>query len=148
MEREIRFTIPGTPKGKARARTFYNPKLGRMQSITPDNTMLYENLIRTCYIQASSNKIQDMPVSITIHAVFEPPKSASAKNREAMFAGSILPLKKPDIDNIAKVVLDALNGLAYHDDSQIVSLRVSKTYGAPEGVTVWINWEVEDDHTE
>ena len=48
---EIVFKVPGPPKGKARARTFYNPKLGRMQSITPEGTVLYENLIKTSYLQ-------------------------------------------------------------------------------------------------
>lgn len=51
---------------------------------------------------------------------------------------SILP-KKPDIDNIAKVVCDALNGVAYKDDKQIVSLKLAKRYGSLPMVVIDIN---------
>ena len=55
-----------------------------------------------------------------ILAYFEPPKSISKKKRAEMLEGKIWPAKKPDSDNIAKVVLDALTGIAYHDDTQII----------------------------
>ena len=45
-----------------------------------------------------------------------------------MSFGLISPTKKPDLDNIAKAILDSLNGIAYKDDSQIVSLLISKKY--------------------
>ena len=57
-----------------------------------------------------------------VTAFFEPPKSISKKKRAEMLEGKIWPAKKPDSDNIAKVVLDALNGIAYHDDTQIIKL--------------------------
>ena len=49
----IAFTVPGPPQGKARARTVYNPKLKRSISYTPDNTVLYENLIKTRYLEVT-----------------------------------------------------------------------------------------------
>ena len=54
-------------------------------------------------------------------------RSASLSLAE-MLEGKIWPAKKPDSDNIAKVVLDALNGIAYHDDTQIIKLSVTKAY--------------------
>jgi Holliday junction resolvase RusA-like endonuclease len=48
------------------------------------------------------------------------------------------PTTKPDTDNIAKICLDALNGIAYHDDAQIVELQVSKLYSDEPRVVVWL----------
>lgn len=55
---------------------------------------------------------------------------------QQMLSGELLPTKKPDIDNITKCVLDALNGIAYHDDSQIVRLTVEKFYAQQPRVEV------------
>jgi Holliday junction resolvase RusA-like endonuclease len=71
-------------------------------------------------------------------AVFAPPKSASKKRQREMLAGSIYPEVKPDIDNITKTVLDALNGLAYKDDKSVVWLSAIKVYGEEERVLVRI----------
>ena len=142
---EIRFWVPGEPKGKARARTFYNPRMGRMQSVTPESTMVYENLIRTCYRQAYDGRIADgIPVVVEITAFFDVPKSASKKRKAGMIGGEIMPTKKPDIDNIAKVILDAMNGLVYHDDTQVIGLTVNKLYGEEPGVMVCVRWEEEE----
>ena len=55
-----------------------------------------------------------------------------------MLAGYEKPCKKPDIDNIAKVILDALNDVAYHDDTQVVSLSMQKKYSREAKVEVEI----------
>lgn len=124
------FTVPGKPQGKARARTFHNSKSNKMSSVTPENTVLYENLIKTCFQQKYGQKrfSDDAYVVVNILAFFEPPKSVSKKKRADMLERRIWPAKKPDSDNIAKVVLDALNGIAYHDDTQVISLTVTKAY--------------------
>ena len=69
-------------------------------------------------------------------AKFLPPKSTSKIKHAEMLCGSLKPLKKPDVDNIVKVVADALNGVAYHDDTQIVSVSAKKVYAASEGLDV------------
>lgn len=55
-----------------------------------------------------------------------------------MLDGKELPLKKPDIDNIVKVVADALNGVAYHDDTQIIMVVAKKVYSSLEGLDVTV----------
>lgn len=132
----ISFEIPGPPQGKARART---TKFG---SYTPEKTVLYENYIKICY-QKVTDYISNKPLMIEINACFEPIKSTSKKDRSKMLNGDIRPCKKPDIDNIAKVVLDSLNGIAYKDDSQVVSLHLSKWYKCKPYLTVTI-YEVGD----
>lgn len=60
---------------------------------------------------------REKPVTLRIIARYLPPKSVSKKRKFDMLEGRELPLKKPDMDNIVKVVADALNGVAYHDDT-------------------------------
>ena len=140
------FTIPGPVVGKARARTFYNPKLGRSQTVTPEKTVLYENHIKNSYTQQADSRWFDKePLRMYIKAFYPIPKSTSKKNRQLMIEGKLFPTKKPDADNVAKVVCDALNGVAYGDDTQIVKLSVEKVYtDEPPRVQVLIE-EVGDD---
>jgi Holliday junction resolvase RusA-like endonuclease len=128
----IIFTVPGRPQGKAR------PRFTRAgHAYTPKATHDYEKAIREAFI-ATGEEMLDCPVHVLISAIFAPPKSISKKKREAMLAGEILPTIRPDTDNVAKAVLDALNGYAYHDDKQVTSLSVFKTYGLDEGITIII----------
>lgn len=132
----IKFTIPGEPKGKGRPRF---TKQGR--TYTPDATTSYENLVRVIFMQAypSYEPIpKDTPLTARLTAFYDIPKGASKKKALSMKNGEIRPTKKPDTDNIAKIVLDALNGLAYHDDAQIVELTVIKTYSLIPRVEVSI----------
>ena len=139
----IEFFVPGKPQGKARARTVRMPN-GYTRSFTPDKTVLYENLIKSCFIEAEArqNGIFPLetgtPVQMDLTAYFKPPVSQSLKKQRLMIMNEIQPLKKPDMDNIVKVVADALNGLAYHDDTQICYLTATKIYSKTEGLKVRI----------
>lgn len=134
----MKFWIPGKPQGKARARTVCHG--GRVHSFTPENTVLYENLIKMCFEQAKPEGWQPLQgwVEMTVRAVFPVPKSYSKKRTKWCLEGSEKPTAKPDCDNIGKVLCDALNGLAYVDDKQIVRLVVEKEYGEQAGVEVTI----------
>lgn len=135
----IKLTVPGPPKGKARARTVRGIG-GQTFSYTPEGTVLYENLVKTCYSQNCRFSFQNgEALDVHIHAFYDIPKSTSKKKREHMLSGDILPTKKPDIDNIAKCILDALNGVAYHDDTQVVLLTIRKSYSEIPRVEVEIN---------
>lgn len=125
-----RFVIDGKPQGKARARTFYNPKLGRVQSITPENTVNYESWVKLCFQNQVTDKrwFDKEPLKMTIEAYFPIPASTTKRDRERIDLGQLWPTKKPDADNIAKVICDALNGVAYGDDTQIISLTVIKSF--------------------
>ena len=59
-------------------------------------------------------------IELVVRAYKKEPKSVSKKKREAMLKGEIRPTKKPDWDNVGKIVADSLNNIAYDDDSQIV----------------------------
>ena len=129
------FEIPGDPQGKARARTV------KGHSYTPQKTVLYENLIKTCFLALDKKEtfFNKEPVEMYITAFYSIPKSTTKKDRERIKRKELFPTKKPDADNIAKVVCDALNGIAYHDDTQVVKLTIRKVYTEKEprvGVTI------------
>jgi len=121
----IKFTIPGAPYGKARHRT---TRTGI--NYTPRETVSYEGLIKVLYIEAAGIRdLSEDPFEVMVSARFPIPKSVSSKRRALMLDGKIRPTKKPDWDNIGKIVTDALNKIAYRDDSQVVACRVEKWYG-------------------
>lgn len=128
------FTVYGKPQGKAR------PRFTRTgHAYTPDSTREYEDMVRMAYIAAEGHKIPaGVPVSVDITAWYAIPKSAPKKLRERMASGEFVPLTRPDVDNCLKVVLDALNGLAWHDDAQITQATVRKVYGISPMVRVEI----------
>lgn len=135
---EITFTVPGPPKGKARARTVHTG--GRTFSYTPEGTVLYENLVKTYFYQTEAHPFDaDEELKANIIAYYPIAKSTSKKKRQQMLAGLIRPTKKPDLDNVIKSILDALNKVAYHDDTQIVSLSVEKFYSDSPRVEVAIS---------
>lgn len=110
----IQFAVYGKPQGKARPRFTRNG-----HAYTPPNTVDYEKQIKQAYISAGGQLISDTaPILICITAEFKKAKSNKMQT----------PTLKPDTDNIAKIVCDALNGIAYHDDKQITSLTVDKVW--------------------
>lgn len=122
--KSVYFEIAGTPQGKGRPRF---TKSGR--AYTPAKTVKYERQIVEAYKAAiESEYFGDAPIEVTIHAFFDLPKSTTKKRRQEIISKNEMVKKKPDADNIAKVVCDALNGIAYKDDAQIVDLHVLKWY--------------------
>ena len=131
----IRFIVPGNPVGKARPRIFTN-KAGRSQAITPKETVSYENLVKFTFSNAYNSKKLEGEIEAHINAYFQIPKSMTKKNRKLVEEGKLHPTKKPDADNIAKIILDALNGIAYKDDSQVVRLHIEKEYAIDDNPRV------------
>lgn len=125
------FTIPGPPIGKGRPRATTINGVARMY--TPKKTASYETLVVMAYTQAGGVKLDGF-VHINIAATFEMPLSWSMEKRKEHDGQPCG--KKPDGDNILKIVADALNGVAYHDDAAIVYAAVSKTWGQDGSVTV------------
>ena len=129
------FIVEGKPQGKQR------PRFSRISKTvyTPTKTAKYEKRIAKAYTDIGGKCIPDgCYVSVTVHAFFPVPKSYSRKKREDCLERILRPDKKPDMDNILKVVLDALNKVAYEDDKQVVELIGRKYYTYGEGY-LWIS---------
>lgn len=132
--KEANCTIPGKPFAKQRPRA---SRRGRFTTVyTPKQTVDYENLVKYSYYEQNGHLLLEGPLEVEIVGTFPTPASASKKQTQKMLDGEIMHTKKPDCDNMAKIVLDALNDIAYHDDSQIVDLRIKKQYGENPNVCI------------
>ena len=99
--------------------------------MTPEETANYETLIRVIYIQEYGLKVafeKDVPLKLSVLIYYEIPKATSKVKKFKMLSGEIRPTKKPDIDNVIKIIADSLNKLAYDDDKQIVECHCQKFY--------------------
>lgn len=135
----VKFEALGVPVGKGRPK--FSTVNGYAVAYTPAKTANYETLVRLSYQQQIGAFMfdKDKPLRAIIRAFFPIPKSASKKKREQMEAGKIRHTKKCDADNIAKACLDALNGIAFYDDSQVCELSISKFYGDTPKVEIIID---------
>lgn len=140
---DVSFTIPGAPQGKERPR--FNRNTGR--TYTPSKTKGYEKLVEWAYQCEAHGARFTGQISANIVAVYPVPRSWSKKRQSEALNGQQLPLVKPDLDNVAKAVLDALNGLAYRDDAQVTSLSICKRYGERPCVVVSLMGEEAADDT-
>lgn len=129
MRNLVELTILGEPFGKQRPRVIARGK-GVSRAFTPQKTVNYENYIKLLYRQKYKNfKFEDkVPLYVQIAAFYKIPPSKPKYIKDLMFRGEMLPTKKPDVDNIIKIILDSLNGLAYKDDAQIVACTCQKLY--------------------
>ena len=134
---QITYSVPGEPRGKGR------PKFARrgnfVKTYTDAKTASYEDQIRFYALKAMGDtKAIQGAVRVFISIRMSVPKSYSVKRREACLSGSEKPLKKPDWDNVAKSICDAMNGIIYVDDTQIIEAHVTKQYAAQSQVVVLI----------
>lgn len=132
----ISFTIPGEPSGKGRPR--FTARGPHVRAVTPQKTLNYEALVKMAYEEQCGGEMFDKgePLCMWITAYQSIPRSESKKRQGKMMSGAIRPTKKPDWDNIGKIVCDALNKIAFYDDAQIVDARVVKRYATKPRVEV------------
>lgn len=130
----FQFIYHGTPRGQER------PRFGGYRAHKSDEARAYENAIAVAYkIAAGGRKPLEEPVGVRIAAGYPIPESDSRKRQGEKSAGRIWPTKKPDIDNVVKAVLDALNGLAWGDDKQVCFISAYKQYAQHPGLIVTIS---------
>ena len=114
-------TIPGEPVSKGRPRM-----TKRGHTYTPKRTVDYERMVQTLFHSEYGSPKLEGPILLRLDLYFGIPKSRSKAARKRMQQGLERPCKRPDIDNCMKAVCDALNGIAYKDDSQIVAAVTQK----------------------
>jgi Holliday junction resolvase RusA-like endonuclease len=132
---EVKFTILGEPMGKERPR--FRRVGNYVQTYTPAKTKNYETKVRDSYYSSNMETHHlTGAIEAEIYGVFPIPVSVSKKLRAKMENGEEPYTKKVDADNLAKIILDALNGVAYDDDKQISKLSVTKVYGKDPRVEV------------
>lgn len=133
----INFSIPGQPQGKGRARIGRVGGFARMY--TPEKTAAYEGLVaHAAHVAMAGRELMQGPASVRLELACQIPTSWSKKRQAAAIDGVIVPISKPDADNVVKAVFDGLNGVVWRDDAQVVSLSVRKRYAETPRVDVWI----------
>lgn len=135
----IKFTVPGEPYGQPRPR--FSAANGKVHTYNTDESRNYKThvrLIAQTAMQEQGWKFaeNDEGIGVNIYAYMGIPRSKSRKFRVSAHKGIVRPTKKPDIDNIFKAVTDALNGVLYKDDKQIIHSRVEKYYSDEPRVEV------------
>ena len=129
------FEVPGKVVGKGR------PRLNTYSGIvyTPTKTKDYETLVEQYFLlKYPKFKVFEGRVKVSIIAYFAIPKATKKSDIKAMLDNNISPTKKPDIDNIVKVVLDSMNKFAFRDDNQITKLEVEKKYSIEDKIYIKI----------
>ena len=113
---------------------------GKFMTYTPKKTLAFEDAIADEYRKqypAGIIPFPEEPLEISCEFIFEMPKSWSNKKKAEYLGKRCISRKKPDIDNCMKSVMDALNGLAYTDDSQVTDTgKCVKIWGQDEGVVI------------
>lgn len=133
------FSIPLKPKAKDRPRHRGNV------SYTPKATRDYEEQVRYYYDRDVGNPPTDKPVMLTLCFNFAQPKGGSVRNKRTVI-GTCPYSSRPDLDNVEKAIQDALNGVAFKDDSQIVAKVSLKRYWFDSSITIIIEEMEEIDY--
>lgn len=133
----VHFFVPGKPQGKGRPRAVARGKFVRMY--TPEKTASYESTVALAASQAMKGRAPiEGPVAVIMAIALPVPASWSKKKQAQALGGMLLPITKPDMDNVIKAVYDAINGVVWGDDTQVVDERTTKRYAATPGVDVFV----------
>lgn len=135
---QVKFTIPMKPTGKGR------PRLGGRGAVyTPAKTKAYENFVKGCYWeQCDGYNFKDKPIILFVKAYMPIPTKFKKAEKEAALRKELIPVEKPDVDNILKAILDALNEIAYDDDRYIYRLSIEREYSDNPRTEVSISDEI------
>lgn len=137
----IYFKYIGEPVGKGR------PRFSKWGAYTPKKTVDYEKAVRKAFLDTNQEGYHNgEALHVYISFYFSVPKSYSKKKHHECVTGIIKHIKKPDIDNCIKSVLDAIQGEdgAFDDDSQIINLVAEKHYADTPYVAVGIRSDKND----
>ncbi len=124
----IRIVIPGAAQAKGRPRLAVIA--GHARAFTPAKTRSKEGVVAVLAMEVMGGRPPlTGPVAMEVCATLVPAASWPKKRRTAALAGEVRPTKKPDLDNALKLIWDALNGVVYADDAQVVAVSARKVYG-------------------
>ena len=134
----VEFEVPGVVRGKGRpiASTLH----GHVRLRTPARTVIYENMVAVRAVQAMAGRQPFLGAcSVDITVLHQVPKSFSRAKVARAVAGELLPLGKPDVDNVLKAVGDGCNGVVWTDDAQICDATIRRRYSMTPGLIVRVD---------
>ncbi len=122
--------VPGDIRGKGR------PKFGGGRVYTDAKTLNAEAWVRHCAVQAVGQPCLEGPLSLVVNIAVGVPASWSKRKQADALAGLLRPTGRPDLDNTCKLIADSFNRVVWVDDSQLVSISISKHYGKNPGAVI------------
>lgn len=132
----ISFTIPGKPVAQGRPRAARRGN--RIMMYDPKPSKDYKEYVAKIAKEYAPEEPTEAALGVRMKIYREIPKSTTKKDRKLINEGLKRPVVRPDTDNYTKAILDALNGIIYKDDSQIVDLKASKYYSDDPRVEIKI----------
>ena len=133
----VMYTVYGEPVGKGRPR--FARRGNFVSTYSPQKTKIYEDEIKMMAKAAmGSSEALDTPVTVAIYIRVGIPASFSKQKRKDALEGILKPTKKPDADNVLKCFMDAMNGIVYLDDKQVVNIHLKKIYAETPAVEIMI----------
>jgi len=132
----ISFTIPGKPVAQGRPRAARRGN--RIMMYDPKPSKDYKEYVAKIAKEYAPEEPTEAALGVQMKIYREIPKSTTKKDRKLINEGLKRPVVRPDTDNYTKAILDALNGIIYKDDSQIVDLKASKYYSDDPRVEIKI----------
>ena len=130
------FTVYCHPEPQGSSKAFV---VGGKARITSDNAKLkpYRHIVTATMQSYLINQKLDMPLipkhePVCLSLLFTFNKPISVKKKRTS------PVVKPDLDKLIRATFDALTGVLFHDDAQVVSISAGKAYGAVEGVEIGV----------
>lgn len=136
----IEFKVEGKAVPQPRPRVV-RMRNGQSRAYNSEKSVVYKRIVKAAALSEMNKQrltMTDRPLAMRLTFVFTPPKSYTKKKLEAVKSGELRYTKKPDLDNLAKAILDACNNTVYKDDSQIITLSINKEYGHTDHVAVKI----------
>ena len=129
--------VPGAMRGKGR------PRFARMgkgvRAFTDAATANAETWVKACAIEQVGQPMLATALAMNVSVIVPIPRSWPKKRQEQARRGELLPTGKPDLDNIVKLIADALNGIVWHDDAQVCALSTTKAYGDEPQTTIRVS---------
>lgn len=133
----INFIVLGEPQGKERPRVV----LGGKHTYTPKKTADYTNRVIWAALDemsAARLKVSEKAIELDVTAYKSISPSWSKKNKERARNGFYPTFRKPDLDNIIKLIKDALNGICYADDKQVIRITADWRYSNSPRIEVCV----------
>lgn len=144
MTRGFVILVDSRPRGQERARhATRTTRTGKRVSVTytPTRTRVAVQEIRVAWMTQGRHQVPtDTPFSVSVEATMRRPSSHTRKDGSATRAYREAP-RTPDVDNILKLVLDALQPDCITDDALCVDARATKAYGADDALRIHITWD-------
>lgn len=126
--------VEPTPKGRTRSAVVQ----GQIRNYTPAKTLETESLLKALIrqqVMEHGSFDKDVPLCLSATFYIDRPKSLQKRITK--------PIKRPDVDNYSKLLLDALNKYVFPDDSQIVTMKIRKRFSSPPRIELLIVEELD-----